>query len=279
METICSLDTVLEKLDRVDDLVRISETDSPVSRVTPAQLQSSAPAAKRGNEAPSNHGKLRLVPIAASEYAGDHLLIEAGNASRLYQCVKRTTDVAGAIVLLVLFSPIMLVTLIALAITTQGKPIFRQERVGLCGRRFPMFKFRTMHVNAAQMQHLVKNEKDGPIFKNKRDPRITKIGRWLRATSIDEMPQLFNILLGHMSLVGPRPPVPSEVAKYEPWQRARLTIKPGLTCLWQVSGRCEVGFEDWVRMDIWYRKNQSLLTDLKLLIKTPLSVLSQRGAY
>ena len=102
------------------------------------------------------------------------------------------------------------------------------------------------------------NEKDGPIFKNRRDPRITRIGRLLRSTSIDEMPQLFNVLAGSMSLVGPRPPVAKEVEKYEPWQRRRLAVKPGLTCLWQVSGRSEVGFEDWVRMDLWYVKNQSL---------------------
>jgi lipopolysaccharide/colanic/teichoic acid biosynthesis glycosyltransferase len=142
-----------------------------------------------------------------------------------------------------------------------------------------MFKFRSMIVNAAAKQHLVANEKDGPVFKNRRDPRITRIGAFLRSTSIDELPQLLHVLFGQMSLVGPRPPVPAEVAKYQPWQLRRLAVKPGLTCLWQVSGRCEIGFDDWVRMDIWYLNNQNLATDLDLLVKTPMSALSRRGAY
>lgn len=202
-----------------------------------------------------------------------------GNLHRGYQAAKRALDIVGAIVGLVLFSPIMLTTLIILTITTKGRPIFCQERVGWCGRTFKMYKFRTMRLDADRVQHLVQNEKDGPIFKNRRDPRITRIGRFLRSTSIDEMPQLVNVLLGDMALVGPRPPVPKEVAQYAPWQRRRLAIKPGLTCLWQVSGRCEIGFEDWVRMDIWYLRNQTLRTDLRLLARTPLSVLSRRGAY
>jgi lipopolysaccharide/colanic/teichoic acid biosynthesis glycosyltransferase len=112
-----------------------------------------------------------------------------------------------------------------------------------------MWKFRTMRLDADKVQHLVQNEKDGPIFKNRRDPRITRIGRFLRSTSIDETPQLISVLLGDMSLVGPRPPIAKEVAVYQPWQRQRLAVKPGLTCLWQVSGRSEIGFEQWVRMD------------------------------
>ena len=142
-----------------------------------------------------------------------------------------------------------------------------------------MIKFRTMRLDADKLQHVVKNEKDGPIFKNRRDPRITRIGRLLRSTSIDEMPQLFNVLSGSMSLVGPRPPVAKEVVQYQPWQRRRLSVQPGLTCLWQVSGRSEIGFEEWVRMDLWYVRNQSFLTDLKLLARTPVSVVSGRGAY
>ena len=206
-------------------------------------------------------------------------ILAEGNESIAYRAAKRAFDLLGTIALLVLFAPIMLTTLVVLAITTKGRPIFVQERVGLCGRRFRMYKFRTMVLNAAARQHLVVNEKDGPIFKNRRDPRITRIGAFLRSTSIDEMPQLVNILLGQMSLVGPRPPVPREVAEYQPWQLRRLAVKPGLTCLWQVSGRCEIGFDDWVRMDIWYLNNQKIATDLKLLAKTPLSVLSRRGAY
>lgn len=203
----------------------------------------------------------------------------SGNRSTSYQALKRATDIVGALFFLVLFSPLMLTVLVLLTVTTKGRPFFRQTRVGLCGRKFGMYKFRTMRLDADKLQHLVKNEKDGPVFKNRQDPRITRIGRFLRSTSIDEMPQFVNVLLGDMSLVGPRPPVPAEVAKYEPWQLGRLSVKPGLTCLWQVSGRCEIGFEDWVRMDLWYLRHQNVKTDVKLLVKTPMSVLSRRGAY
>jgi lipopolysaccharide/colanic/teichoic acid biosynthesis glycosyltransferase len=136
-----------------------------------------------------------------------------------------------------------------------------------------------MVLAAESLQRQVTNEKDGPIFKNRRDPRITRIGSVLRKLSIDEMPQLFNVIRGEMSLVGPRPPIETEVQKYEHWQLRRLAVKPGLTCLWQVSGRCEIGFLQWVRMDLWYIDRQSLLLDLILLAKTPWSVLSGRGAY
>jgi lipopolysaccharide/colanic/teichoic acid biosynthesis glycosyltransferase len=202
-----------------------------------------------------------------------------GNHSPLYRACKRSIDFLGAAVLLVLFSPVLLATLVVLWVTTRGRAIFVQERVGYRGRRFRMFKFRTMVLDATRVQHLIVNEQAGPVFKNRRDPRITRVGRWLRSTSIDELPQLINVLLGQMSLVGPRPPVPAEVNRYQPWQLRRLAIKPGLTCLWQVSGRCEIGFDDWVRMDIWYSNHQSLATDFLLLVKTPLSVLSRRGAY
>ena len=221
-----------------------------------------------------------IKPNLAAWLDGRELLVPAeGNLSPIYQTLKRASDVAGAGLLLLLLGPLMLVVYATLFVTTRGRPIFRQERVGHRGRMFPMYKFRTMHLNALALQAQVRNEKDGPIFKNRRDPRITKIGRWLRSFSIDETPQLFNVLAGHMSLVGPRPPIAAEVLQYEPWQFRRLAVKPGLTCLWQVSGRCEVGFEDWVRMDLWYLEHQSLRTDLKLLVKTPLSVLSRRGAY
>ena len=207
------------------------------------------------------------------------LVSPAGNLSFGYQVAKRLLDIVGGLALLVLLSPVMLATFLVLLVTTRGRPLFIQPRVGLAGRLFPLIKFRTMCLHADAKQHLVTNEKDGPIFKNRRDPRITRIGAFLRSTSIDEMPQLFNVLAGQMSLVGPRPPVAKEVALYEAWQLERLAVKPGLTCLWQVSGRSEIGFEDWVRMDIWYVRNQTLLNDLRLLLATPMSVLSRRGAY
>ena len=136
-----------------------------------------------------------------------------------------------------------------------------------------MYKFRTMVLNALELQARVANEKQGPIFKNFADPRVTRIGRFLRSFSIDEMPQLLNVILGQMSLVGPRPPLACEVAKYEPWQLQRLAVKPGLTCLWQVSGRSEVSFAQWVEMDLWYLENQGVATDLNLLLRTPVTPL------
>ena len=219
--------------------------------------------------------------LAAKNLQTNVALVEAeGNLSTGYQFAKRTLDIIGSAALIVALSPILLIVLIVLTITTKGRPFFVQPRIGYLGRRFPMFKFRTMRLDAEKIQHQVQNQhNDGPIFKNRCDPRITAIGRWLRRTSIDEMPQLLNVLLGQMSLVGPRPPIAKEVAQYKAWQRRRLAIMPGLTCLWQVSGRSEIAFEQWVRMDLWYLKNQNIWTDLWLLVKTPLSVLSCRGAY
>jgi lipopolysaccharide/colanic/teichoic acid biosynthesis glycosyltransferase len=203
----------------------------------------------------------------------------AGNLSVRYLLAKRAFDFVGAAVLIALFAPVLIATFLVLLVTTRGRPLFIQQRVGRCGKMFPMFKFRTMVIDAEARQADVKNEQAGPVFKNRCDPRVTPLGRWLRAYSIDELPQLFNVLAGQMSLVGPRPPVLNEVTRYKPWQRKRLSVKPGLTCLWQVSGRCEIGFDDWVRMDLWYVEHQSLVTDLKLLIATPGCVLSRRGAY
>lgn len=211
--------------------------------------------------------------------AGLPLVPADGNRLRIYRTGKRIFDVCGALALIVLLSPLLLATLVLLTITTKGQPLFVQERIGYRGRKFPMIKFRTMYVDADRRQQQVQNEKDGPIFKNRHDPRITPLGRILRKTSIDEMPQLFNVLVGHMALVGPRPPVEKEVRQYEFWQLYRLSIMPGLTCLWQVSGRSEIGFEDWVRMDLWYARNQHFKTDLELLVRTPVSVLTCRGAY
>ncbi|MBI1901988.1 MAG: sugar transferase [Planctomycetia bacterium] len=217
--------------------------------------------------------------ITARLAAGRPVVRPLGNRSLGYRVAKRSLDVAGALVLLAILSPLLAVVFIVLLVTTRGRPLFVQDRVGHCGRMFRMFKFRTMVEGADKLQHLVPNEQTGPVFKNRVDPRVTRLGRFLRSSTIDELPQLFNVLLGDMSLVGPRPPVAKEVVKYEPWQLERLSVKPGLTCLWQVSGRCEIGFEDWVRMDLWYVKHQSLGTDLVLLAKTPGSVLSRKGAY
>lgn len=236
----------------------------------------------RGQAAPTEHANRSAKrPSLVSRWlaTGQAIVPPEGNRSLPYRAAKRTMDVVGAMVLLVALSPILLTVLVILLFTTRGKPIFRQVRLGYLGRPFTMYKFRTMALDADRRQQEVSNEKDGPIFKNRRDPRITPVGRFLRKTSIDEMPQLVNVLLGQMSLVGPRPPVLKEVVQYEPWQRRRLAVMPGLTCLWQVSGRSEIRFDDWVRMDLWYLRNQSLLTDLTLLLRTPWTVITGRGAY
>jgi lipopolysaccharide/colanic/teichoic acid biosynthesis glycosyltransferase len=227
---------------------------------------------------PLSDRRLRARPRLGRNIHYWHVRPE-GNRSAAYQACKRLLDLVGACVLLILLSPVLIITFAILCVCTRGKPLFRQTRIGECGRKFTLYKFRTMVLAAESMQRQVKNEKDGPVFKNRRDPRITRIGAVLRKFSIDEMPQLFNVIRGQMSLVGPRPPIESEVLKYENWQLRRLAVKPGLTCLWQISGRCEIGFLQWVRLDLWYIDHQSLLLDLILLVKTPWCVLSGRGAY
>ena len=220
------------------------------------------------------------VSLAAKNLkAGKPIVAPAGNATTAYRVAKRLLDILGTLALLSVLGPVMLVVFLVLMVTTRGKPLYFQRRAGYLGRSFWMPKFRTMVVNADQLKHEVKNEKDGPIFKNRRDPRITRIGRILRKTSLDETPQLFNVLFGQMALVGPRPLPVAEVARFKAWHRRRLQVMPGLTCLWQVSGRSEIGFEDWCRMDIWYVQRQSLTTDFMLLLRTPLTVVTGRGAY
>jgi len=219
--------------------------------------------------------------LAAWRLANNEPVVEpAGNQSPSYRITKRVLDVTTALVLLVVLSPVILITTVVLAVTMKGRPFFVQSRAGYLGRRFPMIKFRTMRLDADSIQHEVENEHgNAPVFKNRRDPRITRIGALLRKTSIDEFPQLVNVLLGQMSMVGPRPLPVHEVARFKTWHRRRLATKPGLTCLWQVSGRSEIAFEDWVRMDLWYLKHQSLAVDLKMLAMTLWSVLTCRGAY
>ncbi|MCG3115732.1 MAG: sugar transferase [Candidatus Manganitrophus sp. SA1] len=194
---------------------------------------------------------------------------------------KRLFDLIIASVLLVVLSPIMALISLLIKMTSEGPIFFRQTRVGLNGRHFTLYKFRSMLKNAEELkgdvQHL--NEMDGPVFKIKDDPRTTWVGRLLRRTSLDEFPQLYNVLRGDMSIVGPRPPLPEEVAKYERWQRRRLSMKPGLTCLWQVNGRNKItDFKKWMELDLHYIDNWSLKLDLKIFIKTIFVVLAGRGA-
>jgi exopolysaccharide biosynthesis polyprenyl glycosylphosphotransferase len=193
---------------------------------------------------------------------------------------KRTIDLVLALVLFVVTLPLQILAALAILLLSGSPVFFRQVRCGLNGRHFTLLKFRTMESGAedrlAEISHL--NEMTGPVFKARRDPRLTAAGKLLRRLSIDELPQLWNVIVGDMSLVGPRPPLPDEVSRYEPWQRRRLSMKPGLTCLWQVSGRSELDFDRWMALDLKYIDTWSPLLDLKILLKTVPAVLSGRGA-
>lgn len=201
-------------------------------------------------------------------------------SSPALMALKRVLDLALSIVLLALALPVMGTIALAIKLTSGGQVLFRQTRCGLNGRRFTLYKFRTMVEGAETRRHELAhlNEMDGPVFKVRKDPRITSLGRLLRRFSLDELPQLWNVLSGNMSLVGPRPAIPEEVAQYKRWQRRRLTMRPGLTCLWQISGRNEIDFERWIELDLEYIDSWSPLLDLKILARTVPVVLTGRGA-
>ncbi len=193
---------------------------------------------------------------------------------------KRLSDVVGASLALLLLAPLLALVAVAIKATSPGPALFRQRRLGLGGKPFTMYKFRTMVVAAEQQQEklMALNEQQGPVFKIRNDPRITPLGRVLRTTSIDELPQLWNVLKGEMSLVGPRPPLDKEVRQYELWQGRRLDVTPGLTCIWQVQGRSTIAFTEWMRLDIRYIRSRSVLQDIGLLLRTVPAVLFRRGA-
>jgi exopolysaccharide biosynthesis polyprenyl glycosylphosphotransferase len=194
--------------------------------------------------------------------------------------LKRLFDIVASAIALVLLFPAFLVLALAIKLTSKGPIFFGQVRVGLVGKPFHMFKFRSMVVNAGELRQSLEshNEQSGPVFKIKDDPRITTIGRWIRKHSFDELPQLINVLRGEMSIVGPRPPVPSEVEEYEPWQRRRLSVRPGLTCIWQVSGRNQIAFEEWMYLDLRYIDHWSLIYDFNLIFRTLPVIVTGRGA-
>jgi exopolysaccharide biosynthesis polyprenyl glycosylphosphotransferase len=196
------------------------------------------------------------------------------------QAVKRAFDIVASTLALVALSPLMVVIAALIKLTSRGPLLFRQNRVGLHGRIFHMLKFRSMVANAEELKArlMAHNEQQGPVFKMRRDPRITSVGRFIRKYSIDELPQLINVLRGEMSIVGPRPPIPTEVSKYEAWQRRRLSVRPGLTCVWQVSGRNQTSFEEWMYLDMQYIDHWSLAQDFQLILKTVPVVLTGRGA-
>ncbi len=223
----------------------------------------------------------RLARIEIEELEGIPFLTFTTTPSNETQlAVKRLLDIAISLLLLGLSLPAILIAAVAIKLTSPGSVLFKQQRVGLNGRSFTLYKFRTMiedaHQRRSEVNHL--NEMSGPVFKAKADPRVTMVGRFLRKSSLDELPQLWNVLKGDMSLVGPRPPIPEEVGLYQRWHRRRLSMKPGLTCLWQVSGRNNVDFDRWMQLDLQYIDNWSPSLDLKILLRTIPAVLLGKGA-
>jgi len=224
----------------------------------------------------------KIAKARSTELDGIPLItFETTKAKEWQLYIKRAVDIVISALGLIIFSPLFLLVIIMIKITSSGPVFFKQERSGLNGRNFILYKFRTMYKDAEKRLSELRtlNEMNGPVFKIKRDPRITPLGRVLRKFSIDELPQLFNVLAGHMSLIGPRPPIPEEVEQYEPWQRRRLSMRPGLTCLWQINGRNRVDFDEWMKLDLEYLDNWSLWLDFKILVKTIPVVLFGIGAY
>ena len=199
----------------------------------------------------------------------------------LYIASKRLLDILASFVLLLIFAPLMLVVTLAVKLTSSGPVFFWQWRLGLHGKPFRMFKFRSMQAYAQDERGLVEqlNEAQGPVFKIVNDPRVTPFGRLLRRSSIDELPQLFNVLLGQMSLVGPRPAIPTEAVHYSPEERCRLLVPPGMTCLWQICGRSSIPYPEWILLDLYYIEHRSFLLDLCILAQTIPAVVSAKGAY
>jgi exopolysaccharide biosynthesis polyprenyl glycosylphosphotransferase len=198
-----------------------------------------------------------------------------------YARAKRACDIALSLLLLLVAFPFMLVVALLVKLTSKGPVFYVSDRVGLAGKTIRFTKFRTMIVDADRLIAVLKskNEKDGPIFKMKDDPRITPIGRFLRKFSLDELPQLWSVLTGDMSMVGPRPPLPREVARYDTRAMRRLSVTPGITCYWQVMGRSNLTFEEWLALDLKYIDEMSFWTDVKILLRTPVAVFGGKGAY
>jgi exopolysaccharide biosynthesis polyprenyl glycosylphosphotransferase len=222
----------------------------------------------------------RARPLASHAVSDGYIHYQSVTFKPTQMALKRLFDITASAVALWFLVPLFLVVAMLIKLTSRGPLLFRQTRVGINGRPFKMLKFRTMVEDAEALKAKLaeQNEMDGPVFKMKKDPRITTVGRFLRKFSIDELPQLINVLRGDMSIVGPRPPVPQEVAKYEAWQRRRLSVRPGLTCIWQVSGRNQISFEEWMYMDMQYIDHWSFWKDVRLILKTVPVVITGHGA-
>lgn len=214
---------------------------------------------------------------AGAMAAGDVVL----NDTLAYITGKRLFDLAVGLLVFVFVIPIVPLIALMIKLDSPGPVFYRQDRIGRGGRPFRFYKFRSMYREADRRRTELesRNEQEGPVFKIKADPRITPVGQFLRRSSVDEIPQIINVLRGEMSIVGPRPPLPVEVARYQPWHRRRLDVKPGITCLWQIAGRSQIGFDEWMRLDMEYLRTRSLRTDLAIFLKTLPAVMARRGAY
>jgi exopolysaccharide biosynthesis polyprenyl glycosylphosphotransferase len=225
---------------------------------------------------------LKIARARPTDIDGIPLLTFETTVAKEWQLyVKRAMDVVLSGLGIIILSPLLLIVAALIKFTSSGPVFFKQHRLGLNGRKFVLYKFRTMYKGAQEILSKVENlnEMDGPDFKKKKIHWITPVGRLIRKFSIDEFPQLFNVFVGHMSLIGPRPTVPDEVSLYRSWQRRRFSMKPGITCLWQIRGRNKLGFEEWMKLDLEYLDNWSLWFDFKILIKTIPVVLFGIGAY
>ncbi|MEX2598240.1 MAG: sugar transferase [Dehalococcoidia bacterium] len=253
------------RLSQVEQALRPFVTEGSSVYIDLAALQGS-PAA--GSVTAAGHG------LAAVQFRPNY-------DSWRYRMVKRSLDLIIAASAIVAAAPLMLLVALAIKLDSPGSILFKQTRVGRNSQPFPMYKFRSMRSDAEALQEdlLTSNEAQGPMFKIREDPRMTRVGRFIRRTSVDELPQLFNVLQGSMSIVGPRPPLPQEVMKYEPWQLRRLELTPGITGLWQVNRSELSSFEEMVQMDIDYTDRWSLGMEMRILAKTPLAVVSAKGAY
>ncbi|MDD3643646.1 MAG: sugar transferase [Candidatus Krumholzibacteria bacterium] len=212
----------------------------------------------------------------------DHLdAAESAGGRRGYEALKRIIDIAVASMILLLLFPVIPVVALLIKLDSPGPILFRQRRVGRDGKEFDFYKFRSMRLGAETVIGVLRplSSVDGPVFKLKDDPRVTSVGRFLRRSSLDELPQLLNVLKGEMSIVGPRPNLPAEVSHYLPWQRRRLDVTPGITCFWQIAGRSHIGFQEWMRLDLEYIRKRSIATDIKILLKTIPAVIARKGAY
>ncbi len=270
----------------VEKIIRFDQVDFIVVAVEPNELISALPiietAEKMGiivylttqiyNPTIAKVRPAFLAGIPAIEYS-------TVRPNSITSKLKTMVDRLGAILGLMAVSPILLLTLLAIKLDSRGPILFQQTRTGINGRSFKLWKFRTMVVDAEEKKSGLQalNEMSGPVFKISKDPRITRLGKFLRKYSIDELPQLMNVLRGEMSLVGPRPPLPAEVANFEPWQHRKLSVKPGLTCLWQTNGRNNVDFDEWMKLDLAYIDNWSLWEDAKILARTIPTVLKGTG--